>query len=68
MAEVEVPFVDQEVDTSEPTSLVMTIFTIIAGGAIFFMATNYAQRLANSATNATDQLLGVESDDEIEVV
>lgn len=58
MAEVEVPFADTEVDTSEPSQAVTTVVFLIAGFAIFSMASGIGGYLANQANSALGSVLG----------
>lgn len=68
MAEVMLPFVDEEIDSSDPSGSAMTILMLIIGGGIVFMILKYAQRVGDRLTAATDSVLptgGSDSDFEV---
>lgn len=58
MAEVPIPFVDQEVDTSDPSGSAASVALLVVGGGLFFMAVHYAQRIANQGINTINSALG----------
>ena len=58
MPKVEVPFTDSEVDTSEPSDGLMTVGMLIAGFAVFSMASGIGGYLANQANSALSGVLG----------
>lgn len=70
MATIEVPFTDQEVDTSEPTSALTAILFLIAGFAVFAMTRSIGENAGQTLNQALGSILGVnpatgESDDGI---
>lgn len=58
MAEVPVPFTEEEVDTSDGKGAVMTVALLIAGFGVFSMAQGIGGTLANTATNKIAQFTG----------
>jgi len=58
MAKVEVPFTEQEVDTSSPTSAAMTIVLLIGGFAVFSMASGIGDYVASRANNSLAAVIG----------
>jgi hypothetical protein len=58
MPEVEVPFTNQEVDTSEPSEGVSTILMLIAGFAVFSMASGIGGYVADKANSALSGVVG----------
>lgn len=68
MPEVEVPFVDEEIDTDDPSGSLMTVIGLVVGGGVFFMALNYSQRIGNKATEFTDSVLGTDGDTGVDVL
>jgi len=58
MAEVPVPFTEEELDTSDGMGAVMTVVLLIAGFGIFSMAQGIGGTLASTATNYIAQFTG----------
>lgn len=59
MAEIDVPFVDSEVNTSNPTGSLMTVVMLIVGFGLFYMASSIGQYVAGQANSAVGNILGV---------
>jgi len=60
MAEVPVPFTEEEVDTSDGKGAVVTVALLIAGFGVFSMAQNLGGTLATTATNKIAQVTGID--------
>jgi hypothetical protein len=58
MAEIEIPFVDEEVDTSNPTRSVMTIALLVAGFAVFAMASDIGGYVGSRINSFLGGILG----------
>lgn len=58
MAEVPVPFTEEEVDTSDGKGAVATVALLIAGFGVFSMAQGIGGTLANTATNKIAEYTG----------
>jgi hypothetical protein len=59
MPEVEVPFTSQEVDTSNPSEGLSTVVMLIAGFALFSMASGIGNYVADKANSALGGVIGV---------
>lgn len=59
MTKVPVPFTDQDIDTDEGTSALMTVVLLIAGFSIFAMASSIGDYLAQRANQGIAALTGV---------
>jgi len=58
MAEVPVPFTDEEVDTSDGSGALMTVIALIAGFGIFAMAQSVGGTLASTVSDQIAQFTG----------
>jgi hypothetical protein len=58
MDEIPVPFVDEDVDVSEPGSAAMTIAMLVGGFAIFAMAQSIGGQVGNRINSAIGTVLG----------
>lgn len=58
MAKAEIPFTDQEVSTSNPSGSVMTILMLIAGFAVFSMASDIGDNLGDRINSAIGEFIG----------
>lgn len=64
MAEdIPIPFVDSEVDTSEPSSALMTVVTLVVGFGLFAMASDIGGKLAQRVNETLFTAVGVETED-----
>lgn len=59
MAEIEIPGVDQSVDTSEPVGAVKTFAFLAVGFMILVLGAKYGQKLATK----TEEVTGVDTDE-----
>lgn len=58
MAEVPVPFMDEEIDTDEGLGAGVTVGVLILGFAVFAMAQSIGSYLANQANSTLGELIG----------
>jgi hypothetical protein len=58
MDEIPVPFVDEDVDVSEPGSAAMTIAMLIGGFAVFAMAQSIGNQVGGRINSALGSVLG----------
>lgn len=66
MAEIEVPFTDSELDSSDPAGSAMTLVTIVLGMVAFMVGSHYAQGIANRVVAVAPDV--DDDDNKIEVV
>lgn len=58
-SDIPIPFVDQEVDTDDPTKGLMTVGVVVIGFAIFAMASSIGANLGQRVNDSIGTLTGV---------
>lgn len=52
MVKVDIPFVKEQLDSSDPAGSLMAIVAIVVAMATFFVGSHYGRRIANTVTAA----------------
>lgn len=58
MADIPVPFVDEDVDTDDPTGAMMTVVLLVAGFAVVAFAQMFGDTIASSVSSTIASAVG----------
>lgn len=58
MAEIPVPFIEEDVDTSDRSGVIMTLVMLIAGFAVYTMTSSIGEYVANVANSKLGEFIG----------